>query len=190
MKRLAVAIALGLAVSTPGPGGVSVADDKDNRSTSERHHDRAHILRERATAKARAQLGYRDVYGPITETDPDTYYALSLQIEHLAGILEGMRRAEAERQHQPSGFLPALPLIPGEQPGVDVRSVYGPDGPTEASVRLMLEYRLLVAGNPRLTVGEVDDSGESVTAQVVTRDGSLVEEYAVDKQTGVWQPIR
>ena len=190
MKRFAIAIALGLAVSTPGPVGDAVAGDKDNRSTSERHHDRAHILRERATANARAQLGYSDVYGPITEDDPDRYYALSLQIEHLAGILEGMRRSEADRQPQPSGFLPSLPLIPGEQAGVDVRSVYGPDGPTEASVRLMLEYRLLVAGNPRLTVGQVKDSGTSVTAQVVTRDGSLVEEYAVDKNTGVWRPVR
>ena len=67
---------------------------------------------------------------------------------------------------------------------------YGPDGPTEKSVRLILEYRLMVAGNPRLKVGSVADKGDAVHATVVTPDGSLVEEYDVSKATGAWAPVR
>ncbi len=190
VRRLAAGLVLCFALTTAGPHGIAGADDNDRRSSSERKQDRAQFLRERSKAEAREQMRHRDVYGPITHSDPDSYYALSLQIQHLAGILQAMRRADADRRQAPSGFLPALPLIPGDQARVDVQSVYGPDGPTETSVRLLLEYRLLIAGNPRLKIGEVVDSGETVIAQVVTQDGSLVEEYAVDKRSGGWRPIR
>ncbi len=32
--------------------------------------------------------------------------------------------------------------------------------------------------------------GDKVTASVVTADGSLVEEYTIDKKSGVWTPVR
>lgn len=83
-----------------------------------------------------------------------------------------------------------VPPVPGGAPLASVSSVYGPDGPTKKSVRLLLEYRLMVAGNPRLKIGEIVDHGDRVTAQVVTTDGSLVDEYVVDKKTGVWRPVR
>ena len=50
--------------------------------------------------------------------------------------------------------------------------MYGPGGPTRKSVRLLLEYRLMVAGNPRLTVGVVRDDGDKVIAQVTTAGGA------------------
>ena len=48
----------------------------------------------------------------------------------------------------------------------------------------------MVAGNPRLRVGEVTAKDAAIIARVVTVDGSLVEEYAVDKRTGLWNPVR
>ena len=68
--------------------------------------------------------------------------------------------------------------------------LYGPNGPTERSVRLILEYRLMVAGNRRLTVGKIKDQGNEITAEVITVDGSLVEKYTIDKYVGEWKPVR
>jgi len=72
----------------------------------------------------------------------------------------------------------------------DIKTVYGPDGPTVKSVRLILEYRLMVAGNPRLKVGKVTEKGEAIRAQVVTIEGALVEEYDVIRKTGEWRTVR
>ncbi len=165
------------------------ASDKKEKSSAERRHDRARILRERSTDAARSRTGYPSVYGPITTTDPDTYYVLSLQIERLAGMIQALRRAEAQRKTAPAG-LGGLPASPVTTPLLDVKTVYGPAGPTEKSVRLLLEYRLMIAGNPRLKIGRIADDGDAIAAQVVTVDGSIVEEYRVIKQTGVWQPVR
>ena len=54
----------------------------------------------------------------------------------------------------------------------------------------MLEYRLMVLGNPRLAVGAVTDQGATIVARVVTPDGSLVEKFEIDKESGVWTPAR
>ncbi len=171
-----------------GPVVVQASDKKD-RTSEERRHDRARVLRERSTDAARSRIGYPSVDGPITTTEPDTYYVLSLQIERLAGMIQALRRAEAQRKAAPAG-LGAVPSSPVTAPLSDVKTVYGPAGPTEKSVRLLLEYRLMIAGNPRLKIGRVADAGEAITAQVVTVDGSVVEEYKVSKKTGVWQPVR
>lgn len=171
-----------------GPAAVQ-ASDKKEKSSSERRHDRARILRERSTDASRSRTGYPSVDGQITTTDPDTYYVLSLQIERLAGMIQALRRAEAQRKSAPAG-LGGLPHSPVTTPLLDVKSVYGPAGPTEKSVRLLLEYRLMIAGNPRLKIGRVTDDGDAIAAQVVTVDGSVVEEYRVIKQTGIWQPVR
>ena len=48
----------------------------------------------------------------------------------------------------------------------------------------------MVAGNPKLTVGTVNDEGDKIMAQVTTVEGSLVEQFEVDKNTGVWTPVR
>ena len=48
----------------------------------------------------------------------------------------------------------------------------------------------MVVGNPRLKVGEIRDEGDAVHADVVTVDGSLVDTYRIDKNTGTWEPLR
>lgn len=177
------------------PGGALVwAEGSEKKTLKERQHQRADFLRERSKNNARASLGYENVYTPEITRDID-FYSLGLQIERLGAIIQSLA---GPGQVQP--FIP----IPSQGrtgsgvagTGMDtsvspgVARVYGPAGPTEKSVRLFLEYRLMVAGNPRLVVGKVREAGNRIIANVVTIDGSLVEKYSIDKKTGIWVPIR
>jgi hypothetical protein len=45
-------------------------------------------------------------------------------------------------------------------------------------------------GNPRLKVGDVKEKdADTITADIVTRDNSLVQRYAVDRHSGVVQDV-
>ncbi len=169
----------------------------DNRSFQERQHERADNLRRRSKAAARMHLGYPYYGGDSDRPGPD-YSALSHQISRLAAMLRRMAEEDAARSVAPQGgYIPAgppvgrdgLPGVPG-QVAVKGLDIYGPAGPSERSVRLLLDYKLLLVGNPRLQVGDIKDEGETILASVVTTDGSLVEQYRVNKSTGVWVPIR
>lgn len=77
---------------------------------------------------------------------------------------------------------------PGQQ-------AYGPGGcpfaaeqgreVTVDTVTKFLEARLDHWGNDRLKVGAVEESDhKTITAEIVTKDGSLVQKFAFDKSTG------
>ena len=56
-------------------------------------------------------------------------------------------------------------------------------------VRHIMEHRVARTGNPNLKVGEIvvqDD--DTITADVVTQDGSLVRRFMVDRHTGMMRP--
>lgn len=56
---------------------------------------------------------------------------------------------------------------------------------TVDGVTVFLERRLSMWGNDRLKLGTVAEEGESkITGEIVTQDGSLVEKFAFDKNTG------
>ena len=145
--------------------------------------DEADAQRRAAEAKAKRNLGFPDVFDYVlrdSDRSTDLYY-LSRQIERLSRYLREVSRSLATT-------VPRNPAAEGAPD--DVKAVYGPEGPTARSVSLILEYQLMVAGNPRLRVGQVIDDGGEVKAQVVTGDGSLVDEYRIDKKTGTWTPVR
>jgi len=53
-------------------------------------------------------------------------------------------------------------------------------------VRALLERNLAWHGNPRLKLGAVAESEDgTVTAEIVTQDGSLVQKLAVDRRSGL-----
>jgi hypothetical protein len=55
-------------------------------------------------------------------------------------------------------------------------------------VQTRLEQHLAWRGNERLKVGSVEQSDEStIVAEIVTADGSLVERFNIDRETGRWQ---
>lgn len=147
---------------------------------------KADIIRRTAQARAKSQIGYPDIFDYVirdTTGASNDFHVLSRQIEQLSRYL----RAVSRTLKQPE--TAALGPLAGIGYG-GVRDVYGPDGPTVKSVRLIMEYRLMVAGNPRLRPGQVRDTGASIRARVVTADGSLVEEYDIDKKTGEWRTVR
>lgn len=52
-------------------------------------------------------------------------------------------------------------------------------------VRAGLERSLEWQGNPRLAVGEVTEmDADTITAEIVTKDGSLVQRFVVDRHSG------
>lgn len=172
---------------------IAAADDK---SPAERQQDRADKIRERAKNSARANLGYEDVF-PSLGRDYSDSYALSQQVARLAALIRRLADAAATMSsggvllgappYGPGGLLGSRQIAEGD----DVAAIYGPKGPTAESVKLLLDYYILVADNPRLTAGPVRDAGEAVIARIVTKDGNaVVEEYAVNKKTGVWVPVR
>ncbi len=56
---------------------------------------------------------------------------------------------------------------------------------TVDTVTKFLEARLAHWGNPRLKVGKVEAADDkTITAEIVTKDGSLVEKFTFDKATG------
>ncbi|MBJ3762649.1 hypothetical protein ILP92_07815 [Maribius pontilimi] len=55
----------------------------------------------------------------------------------------------------------------------------------------MIEQRLAWMNNPNLKPGQIDErDADTIIAEIVTQDGSLVERLAVDRHTGWMQPIR
>lgn len=192
LRNGAVVLALALAGSLLGEFQAR-AEPLENKTFEERRLERANSLRERAKENARAPLRYENVYGPEYNRRYD-FYSLGQQIARLAALMQ--RFADTTGAGRAPEFVPMPPPAwaggagPLAVPGLGVAGVYGPDGPTEKSVRLLLEYRLMVAGNPRLRVGAVKENADKVTASVVTADGSLVEKYTIDKKTGAWTPVR
>ncbi|NQU55839.1 MAG: hypothetical protein HQ513_01300 [Rhodospirillales bacterium] len=144
----------------------------------------ADTIRRRAQARAKRNLGYPDIFDYVARENTeqsDSFYFLSRQIEQLSRYLKDVSRSL-------NRGLPGSVGAIGDPD--DVKTVYGPDGPTVKSVRLILEYRLMVAGNPRLKPGPVTDTGTSIRAGVVTADGSVVEEFDINKKTGEWRAVR
>ncbi len=188
-----------------GPLSAAAAGDHTGApiTSEERAQKRADLLRERAAALAQSQLGFGPLYpgfgGAGQPFAPDRYldfWALSAQMARLAAALSataGCMTGAFPCQSPAYTPVPAAPqslagTVPGTQ--AELGSIYGPAGPTTDSVRALLAYRLVVAGNPRLGVGEVTEDDERVVAEVVTTDGSLVERYSVDKRTGAWRTER
>ncbi|TDQ78449.1 hypothetical protein A8950_3501 [Dongia mobilis] len=61
---------------------------------------------------------------------------------------------------------------------------------TEAQVRALLEQDLIRLGNPRLKLGEVAGAADgSITAEIVTLDGSLVQKLAFNRYPGLVRQI-
>jgi hypothetical protein len=61
---------------------------------------------------------------------------------------------------------------------------------TVAESRHMLAHHLAWQGNPNLRLGTVEDMNEdTITAEIVTQDGSLVRRFEIDRHTGAMRPV-
>lgn len=179
IKTLIVLSALALAIRGPAELTTAAWAESGKAKT-----EQAGAARAAAAARAKSLLERPDAVDLIVRESgrEADYYSLGLQIARLTALLQALARPAAPAE--PLGL--SAPGAAGGPPD----SIYGPEGPDAKSVRVILEYRLLVGGNPRLAVGKVQETDSHVRAQVVTKDGSLVEEYEVDKHTGIWKPLR
>jgi hypothetical protein len=58
-------------------------------------------------------------------------------------------------------------------------------------VQHMMEHRLAWRGNPNVKVGKVEEKdGDTIIAEIVTQDGSLVQKLEVDRHTGFMRPAQ
>jgi hypothetical protein len=74
-------------------------------------------------------------------------------------------------------------------PGMHGRYQY-PTNPTVADVKAELEQWLASMGNPRLKLGSVKArDANTIVADIVTQDGSLVQRFEVDRNTGVYRSV-
>ncbi len=161
--------------------GVNAQEGQDARN-----FERADYYRERAQYNAQSALDYPFIPYQTGRSESVDYVALTHQIQVLAAQLQALAAEAARLEQQQNNVTPGLELPAGG----GGQGAYGPDGPTEKSVGVLLEYRLMVSGNPRLKAGPIKDEGDNIRAQIVTEEGALVDEYLVNKANGVWTPVR
>lgn len=81
------------------------------------------------------------------------------------------------------GMMGGQGILLGTPPGV-------PEEMTEDRVRALLEQQLTSLGNPRLRLGEIGTARDgSITAEIVTVDGSLVQKLAFNRYPGLVRQV-
>lgn len=90
-----------------------------------------------------------------------------------------------------SGMGPAMMGANGAPcPGLTAANASGAPLTIE-DARKTVEQRLEWMGNGRLKVGTVEAKDDAtISAEIVTLDGSLVEKFDIDRKTGFMRPIR
>jgi hypothetical protein len=118
--------------------------------------------------------------------------ALKEQMRKIGEIIrEAIQSATQEAADPDNGGLGGLGGLAPKANEHNVRAIYGPDGPTVRSVKALLDYRLVLLGNPRLKAGQVyEKDGWIVTEVVTAKEEALVARYLVNKTTGAWVPQR
>ncbi|HMB77518.1 MAG TPA: hypothetical protein VKN76_14055 [Kiloniellaceae bacterium] len=62
---------------------------------------------------------------------------------------------------------------------------------TTADVQHMLDHELAWQGNPNIKLGPVEETDDdTITADIVTQDGSLVQKLEIDRHTGSMHPVQ
>jgi hypothetical protein len=113
------------------------------------------------------------------------------------GMSYGMHHQRGMHQAQRPGMHPGYGIMMGSGTGKGMGPglIYGwpAGGEQDLSVedaRGWLDRRLAWHGNPRLKLGEVREVDEdTIVAEIVTRDGSLVQKLAIDRRSGVLRQL-
>ena len=82
----------------------------------------------------------------------------------------------------PMGMGMMGPYAGGNQPALSLAT---------NDVKGNFERWIASSGNPNLKVGNVvEKDANTITAEVVTKDNSLVQQYTVDRRTGFYRPVQ
>ena len=83
-----------------------------------------------------------------------------------------------------------MPGMVGGQGALLGTPLGSPEEMTEDRVRALLEQQLTSLGNPRLKIGEIGTASDgSITAEILTVDGSLVQRLAFNRYPGLVRQI-
>lgn len=109
------------------------------------------------------------------------------------GMGQGMMMAPAAMgQGQGCGMGPGM-MSPGQGYGMGPGMMMQPlrQDLSAADVKHMMEHQLAWQGNSNLKLGKVEEKdADTVVAEVVTTDGSLVQRFEIDRHTGRMQPAQ
>ncbi|MEO3428788.1 hypothetical protein AAFN88_08030 [Pelagibius sp. CAU 1746] len=99
-----------------------------------------------------------------------------------------------QRRGMGSGMGPGMGqgMGPGMGPGMDQGMMQpSPRNLTSDDVKVMLERRLAWQGNPHVKLGKVEEKDDdTILAEIVTQDGSLVQRLEVDRHSGWARMVR
>jgi len=99
------------------------------------------------------------------------------------GMMHGGRGMGPGGMHRGWGMGPQYG--PQYGPGYQGPQYQQPQKPMEEKdARELLENYLESTRNPNLKLGKIEDKGEGFEADILTKDGSLVDKILVDKRTG------
>lgn len=191
-------ISIGLIIMAFCPAFQVLADSTFSDSKEYKQHTRANDLREKAKANAKASIVRQDVYAQPRDDYNDELDYLGYQINRLGKLIRALsKELNNQETYGGSTTVKVPPLIshpkndamvfPNASESSNQLAIYGPQGPTKKSVTLLMEYRLLVGGNPRLKLGKVEEEKDVIKAHIVTVDDSIVQTYIIDKTTGAWK---
>lgn len=155
----------------------------------------------RKTAVAGALLAVFVLAGPVQSQDHQTAPMMNRQSTAMGHMGPGMMEPDMYGYGMMGQIGPSMmgsqmmhhgmmaPQMMGWRPrGLGPIWLYGRPQPEPLGtddVRTMLEQRLAWHGNPRLKLGDVKESdGNTILAEIVTKDGSLVQRLEVDRKTG------
>ncbi len=98
--------------------------------------------------------------------------------------MPGMMRERMRHQGMAPGMMGQMRL--GGDPLLYGSPHLTPEPMTPERVRELLEQRLDHHGNPRLALGEIEEAPDgSITAEIVTTDGALVQKLAFNRYPGL-----
>ena len=203
MKSSRVIFCLGFILLTVSSTPIQASDQPKATTTptvEEKRYKEAQSRRKQAVRRAQKELGYDSLDQYIISSPAHDYLTLSYQISRLSALIHELNTtvSASSDQERADSHIPAETLT---MPGIlrfppfegfkqqELQAVYGPQGVSEKSVRLLLEYRLMLMDNPRLKVGEIKENEIEVTARVTTQEQAVVEAYRIDKNSGQWTPI-
>lgn len=173
-----ITLVLGISVSSVSAELQYVEVEK-----GERQAVHSNIIRERAKANAQANLNYDYVYN---NAGVSYQVLLGQQISQLASMTSSLANQIARQANSDPAYGPQLSIAPVVNSSTHVTNIYGPTGVNVKTVRTLLNYRLMIAGNPNIKVGKIHDKDKYVLVELVTLNGSLVGKYQVSKQNGQW----
>ena len=138
-----------------------------------------------APGTAAAEKGKAD--GPAEMDLKELKERLRVLGEALRNAIEDASRSLGSGEDDLARGKGGLASLAPKVRGRDLRTIYGPKGPTLRSVRALLTYRLVLLGNDRLTTGRVYERDKRIIAEIVTvREKAVVARYMIDKTTGTW----